>query len=116
MKPRDGPAAEADLMKARSGRTPDLQPSPGKARYPPNGDIHSAISDVPLNVDSSRPHSAASRPDRWLRDIVNLLSRQRRKDWHSVRKGACVWIAGGAKALPGRPLAPASAPIRGSRR
>jgi hypothetical protein len=58
MKPRDGPAAEADLMKARSGRTPDLQPSPGKARYPPNGDIHSAISDVPLNVDSSRPHSA----------------------------------------------------------
>ena len=23
---------------------------------------------------------------------VNLMSRQRRKDWHSVRKGACVWI------------------------
>ena len=27
-----------------------------------------------------------------------------------------MWIAGGAKALPGRPLAPAIAPIRGSRR
>ena len=48
--------------------------------------------------------------------VVNLLSRQRRKDWRSVRKGACVWIFRGAKALPGRPLAPAIAPIRGSRR
>jgi hypothetical protein len=51
-----------------------------------------------------------------LGDIVNLVSRQQRKDWHSVRKGACVWIFRGAKALPGRPLAPAIAPIRGSRR
>jgi hypothetical protein len=39
-------------------------------------------------------------------DVANLVSRQRRKDWHSVRKGACVWIAGGAKALPDRPLSP----------
>ena len=31
-------------------------------------------------------------PDCRLRDIVNLMSRPRRKDWHSVRKGACVWI------------------------
>jgi hypothetical protein len=23
---------------------------------------------------------------------VNLVSQQRRKDWHSVRKGACVWV------------------------
>jgi hypothetical protein len=51
-----------------------------------------------------------------LARYLKLMSRQRRKDWHSVRKGACVWIAGGAKALPGRPLAPAIAPIRGSRR
>jgi hypothetical protein len=29
---------------------------------------------------------------RCLRDIVNLVFRQRRKDWHSVRNGACVWI------------------------
>ena len=35
---------------------------------------------------------AAGWADRCLRDIVNLMSRQRRKDWHSVRKGACVWI------------------------
>jgi len=30
--------------------------------------------------------------DPCLRDIVNLMSRPRRKHWHSVRKGACVWI------------------------
>jgi hypothetical protein len=30
--------------------------------------------------------------DRCLGEIVNLMSRQRRKDWRSVRKGACVWI------------------------
>ena len=53
---------------------------------------------------------AAARPDRCLLDIVNLVSRQQRKDWHSVRKRACVWIFRGAKAPPGRPLAPAIAP------
>ena len=58
---------------------------------------------------------AAAWPDRGSVKSA-ITSRQRRKDWHSVRKGACVWIAGGAKALPGRPLAPAIAPIRGSRR
>jgi hypothetical protein len=24
--------------------------------------------------------------------IINLTPRRRRKDWHSVRKGACVWV------------------------
>ena len=49
--------------------------------------FHSAV-----NALASDGGSAAGRPDRWLRNLVSLVSRQRRKDWHSVRNGACVWI------------------------
>ena len=62
---------------------------------------------------------AAAWPDRCLRDIVNLMSRQRRKDWHSVRKGACVWIflrrEGAARQTlsPGDRVDPGLASVRG---
>jgi hypothetical protein len=50
---------------------------------------------------------AAAWPERCLRDIVNLLSRQRRKDWHSVRKGACVWgYSSGAEGAARQTLSP----------
>ena len=58
-------------------------------------------------------------PNRCLRDIVNLVSRQRRKDWHSVRKGACVWIfrrrEGAARQTlsPGDSADPGLASVRG---
>jgi hypothetical protein len=53
-----------------------------------------------------------------LRDFVNLMSRQRRKDWHSVRKRACVWIfrrrEGAARRTlsPGDPADPGLASVR----
>jgi hypothetical protein len=56
---------------------------------------------------------------RCLRDIVNVMSRQRRKDWHSVRKGACVWIfrrregAVGQTLSPGDRADPGLASVRG---
>ena len=65
------------------------------------------------------PTMAAAWPDRYLRDIVNLVSRQRRKDWHSVRKGACVWILrrrdGAARQTlsPGDRADPGLASVRG---
>jgi hypothetical protein len=43
---------------------------------------------------------------RCLRDIVNLMSRQRRKDWHSVQKGACVWIFRRREAAARQTLSP----------
>jgi hypothetical protein len=52
-------------------------------------------------------------------DIVNLVSRQRRKDWRSVRKGACVWIfrrrEGAARQTlsPGDRADPGLASVRG---
>src|SRR5271168_1889442 len=64
---------------------------------------------------------AAAWPDRCLRDIVNLVSRQGRKDWHSVRKGACVWIfrrrEGAAREIlsPGDRADPGLASVRDSR-
>jgi hypothetical protein len=62
---------------------------------------------------------AVAWPDRCLRDIVNLMSGQRRKDWHSVRKGACVWIVlrreGAARQTlsPGDRADPGLASVRG---
>jgi hypothetical protein len=62
---------------------------------------------------------AAARSGRCLREIVNLMSRQRRKDWHSVRKGACVWIfrrrEGAARQTlsPGDRADPGLASVRG---
>ena len=59
------------------------------------------------------------RRDRCLRAIVNLVSRQRRKDWHLVRKGACVWIfrrrEGAARQTlsPGDRADPGLASVRG---
>src|SRR3984957_4737841 len=61
----------------------------------------------------------AAWPERCLCDIVNLMSRQRRKDWHSVRKGACVWIfrrrEGAARQTlsPGGRADPGLAAVRG---
>ena len=53
---------------------------------------------------------------RFSREIVNLTSRQRRKDWLSVQRRACVCTsAASQKALSGGPLAAAVEPIRGSR-
>ncbi len=62
---------------------------------------------------------AAAWADRCLRAIVNLMSGQRRKDWHSVRKGACVWIfrrcEGAARQTlsPGDRADPGLASVRG---
>ena len=59
---------------------------------------------------------AAAWPDRCLREIVNLMSRQRRKDWRSVRKGACVWIFRRRVGAARKTLSPDRRLIRGSRR
>jgi hypothetical protein len=39
-------------------------------------------------------------------DIDNLASRQRRKDGHSVRKGACVWVFQRREAAARQTLSP----------
>ena len=76
--------------------------------------FHSAVNSL-----ASDGGSAAGRPDRWLRNLVNLMSRQRRKDWRSVRKGACVWIVlrreGAARQTlsPGDRADPGLASVRG---
>ena len=49
---------------------------------------------------------AAAWPYRCVRDIVNLMSRRRRKDWRSVRKGACVWISRRRRRCPAETLSP----------
>ena len=41
---------------------------------------------------------------------------QRRKDWRSIEKERECDYSGGAKALPGKPFAPAITSIRGSHR
>ena len=69
-------------------------------------------------VHSSGMRSAGW-PDLWLRDVVNLMSQQRRKHWHSVRKGACVWVfqrrEGAARQTlsPGDRADPGLASVRG---
>jgi hypothetical protein len=68
--------------------------------------------------DEGGPSRPERRPalDHCLRDIVSLASRRRRNDWHSVRKGVCVWIFRRREGAARQTLAPAIAPIRGSRR
>jgi hypothetical protein len=56
-------------------------------------------------------------PDRCLRDIVDVTSDSKERTGIRYEKERVYGYSGGAKALPDRPLAPASdAPIRGSRR
>ena len=73
--------------------------------------FHSAVNSL-----ASDGGSAAGRPDRWLRNLVSLVSRRRRKDWRSVRKGACVWIFRRREGAARRTLSPGDRAIRGSRR
>ena len=73
--------------------------------------FHSAVNSL-----ASDGGSAAGRPDRWLRNLVSLVSRQRRKDWRSVRNGACVWIVLQREGAARQTLSPGDRAIRGSRR
>ena len=51
-----------------------------------------------------------------LASAAVVMSRQRRKDWHSVRKGACVWIFRRREGAARQTLSPGDRAIRGSRR
>ena len=79
----------------------------------PSGDVRS----LRIPAEERRPSPAVvPLRDRCLREIVNSCPDSEERTGIRFEKERVYGYSGGAKALPGRPLAPAIAPIRGSRR
>jgi hypothetical protein len=102
----------------RNRRADGLRP---KAMYParrvPSFILHGCRFGAPdrfRTCDSA--FGAAGWPDRCLRDIAASSPNSEERTGVRFEKERVCGYSGGAKALPGRPFAPAIAPIRGSRR